>query len=356
MLVTLLLIVHFFINQLQQLINKKILYYTVGTLLICVFMFYAIRITYTADYDMYSAFYNWNYEDTDVLFRNINSFYREKQWGFHAVFITHVVAITALFTFFILKFNTNLFYIFTVFIILIFIPYINQIRYYLAFPSFLLAAFYLIYNRNLFLCMIFAVLGVMSHSAVLLLYTFFLFYYFMPEKYYAAVLKVFAAVLFVGSYVVSKTSLITYLEHFGGYLSSENQSSVVGGIFNILPTLALIIPLFIIDKNYKGDKKDRTYVFLKKLGFFSTILIPASIFIQILGQRYVFPFLVVWILFFLYLIKDQRFAVRTRYIIGSYLVVGIALYLQYGLAYIVFGKSFYVEELTETIDSIKNYR
>lgn len=356
MLVTLLLIIHFFINQVQLLIDKKILYYILGLVLISFFLFYATRITYTADYDMYSAFYNWNYEDTDVLFRNINSLYREKQWGFHAVFATHIVAITVLFSSFILKFNHNLFYIFTVFIILIFIPYINQIRYYVAFPSFLLAAYYLIYNRKLVFFVFFAVLGFMSHSAVVVLYTFFLFYYFMPEKYYAAVLKAGAAILFVGSYLVSKTSLITYLEHFGGYLSAENQSSILGGVFNILPTLALLLPLYIMDKNYKGNKKDLTYIFLKKVSFFTTILIPASIFIQIIGQRYVFPFLVVWIVFFLYLIKEKKFSLRIRYVIGSYFLVAIVLYLQYGLANIVFGKSFYIEEVTETIESINNYR
>lgn len=349
-------IFHFLVNQFQILVNKKVVYYFLGITVVVVFLYFATQITYTADYDMYYSFYDWSYDKTDFLFRNLIDIYRDNSWGFHSLYQTHIIAITLLFCFFISRFSSNFFYILLIFVALIFTPYINQIRYYFAFPCFLLASYYLLYNRKLILFFLFAVLGVLSHSAITLLYVYFLFYLFTPEKYYAPILKFGTVILFVLSYLISTTGLMEVFEHFGEYMKDENQSSVLGGVFNILPTLTLLIPLYILDRKYKGDRTDKMYIFLKKTSFFTVILIPASIFMQILGQRYVLPFLVVWLIFFLYLIRDQKFGTKTNYLIASYFVVLIALILQYTFAEMVFGESFYYEENKQTLESIINYR
>lgn len=346
---------HFFINQLQNLFNKKIVYYLWGFIFLLLFLYFTTKITYTADYEMYSNFYDWNYDDTDFLFRNLITFYQKNNWGFQALFATHVVAITVLFYLFITKLNANVFYVLSIFISLIFVPYINQIRYFLAFPFFLLASYYLFYSRNLFLFFFFALLSALSHSGVIVLYSYFLFYIFVPEKFRSIILKLSAAVLFLASYLIVNTSFYIYFDHFGEYLRNQNQSTILGGIFNILPTLAVVIPLFLLDKKYTGNRSDKTYLFLRRTSFFTVTFIPASIFMQIIAQRYVFPFLVVWIMFFLFLIKDKKTSIRNRYIIFSYLLLIFVLYLQYGFGDIFFGKSFYYNELKETIESIKNY-
>lgn len=355
LLLVIVFIVHFFINQLQNLFNKKLVYYSCGFIFLSLFLYFTTKITYTADYDMYSNFYDWNYDETDFLFRNLITFYHQRNWGFQALFATHVVAITLLFYLFIVKLNANAFYVLSIFIALIFIPYINQIRYFLAFPFFLLASYYFFYSRNLFLFFFFAVVGALSHSGIIVLYSYFLFYFFVPEKFRSIILKLSAAVLFLTSYLIFNTSFYIYFDHFGEYLRNENQSTILGGVFSILPTLAVIIPLFLLDKKYTGNRNDKTYLFLKRTSFFTVAFIPTSIFIQIVGQRYVFPFLVVWIIFFLFLIKDKKVSIKNRYIIFSYLLLVVVLYLQYGFGDIFFGKSFYYNELKETIESIKNY-
>lgn len=353
---TLFLIGHFFINQFQLLVNRKVVYYFFGFIAVAVFLYYATQITYTADYDMYNSLYDWEFEDTDILFRNMVLSFKANSWGFHALFATHLAAYTLLYYFFVLKFNPNAFYIVTMFIALMFVPYINQIRYFLAFAFFLFAAYYLLYNRKLILFALFAVLGFMSHSAIVVLYIYFLVYLFVPEKLYEKVLKFSTVILFVASYVVSKTAIVTYFEHFGGYMSDENQSSVLGGIFNILPVVAIVFPIYLLDRRYRGDRTNKTYIFLKKSTVFSVIMVPASIFIQIIGQRYVFPFLIIWIIFFLFLIKDRSYPTRVRYIIFSYILIALVLYLQYGLAYVIFGESFFVEELVKSIESIESLK
>jgi hypothetical protein len=355
LLLVIVFISHFFINQLQNLFNRKIIYQSCGIIFLSLFLYFTTKITYTADYDMYSNFYDWNYDETDFLFRNLITFYHKNNWGFHALFATHVVAITLLFYFFIVKLNANVFYILSIFIAVIFIPYINQIRYFLAFPFFLLASYYLFYSRNLFLFFLFGLLGALSHSGVIVLYSYFLFYLFVPERFHSIILKYTAAVLFLASYLLFNTSFYLYFDHFGEYLRNGNQSSILGGIFNVLPILATLVPLFLLDKKYTGNRQDKTYLFLKRTSFFTVAFIPASIFIQIIGQRYVFPFLVVWIMFFLFLLRDKKISIRNRYIIFSYLFLVFILYLQYRFGEIFFGKSFYYEELKETLKSIKNY-
>lgn len=353
---TLFLLGHFFVNQFQMLVNRKVVYFLFGIVAVLIFLFFATQITYTADYEMYKSLYDWEFEHTDILFRNMVLFFKANNYSFHALFVTHIIAYTILYYFFVLKFNPNTFFILIAFIVIIFIPYINQIRYFFAFAFFLYAAYYLLYNRKLILFAIFSVLGFLSHSAIIMLYIYFLLYLFLPKKHYANVLKVITIVLFVSSYVVSKTSIITYFEHFGGYMSVENQSSVMGGIFHILPIAALMLPLYLLDKGYRGDRSDKTYIFLKRTSFFSAALIPASIFIQIIGQRYVFPFLIIWLIFFFYLIKDNTHSKKVRYVILSYFIFAVVLYLQYGLPYLVFGESVFVEELVKSIESIESLK
>ena len=328
------------------------MYILFGVITICFFMYFAAQISYTADYELYRSFYTWEYDETDFIYRNAVLLFKDKQWGFQALYGSHIIAITLLFSFFILKFSKNLFYIFGFFVVLIFIPYINQIRFYLAFPCFLLASYYLLYKRNWILFGVFAVLGALSHSAVTVLYSYFFFYLFVPKKFYNIIFYSAISILFVASYILSSSDLYTYFEHFGEYMKTENQSTILGGIFNILPTITLIVPIYLLDRKYLGDRNDSTYRFLKTTSFFTAVLIPASIFMQIIGQRYVFPFLVVWIIFFLFLIKDKEPAIRNRYIAMSYVIFAFTLYLQYSLADIVFGESFYFEEFIQSIESI----
>lgn len=347
------LVLHLIVNQFLVFINRKSVYYFFSFLLITIFLYYATHITYTADYHMYDNFYKWEYDKTDILFQKAVIYFKDNYLQYHDLFVAHIFAITILYVLAISRLNKNIFYVFAFYLLLLFIPYINQIRYFMAFPSFLLATYYFIYRRNYILFVFFVILSGISHSAVLPLYSYFLFYYFIPEKYYKKILKFGTLILLLASYIISSSEVYTYFEHFGEYIKNENQSTFFGGLFNILPSLTIIIPLYFLDENYKGDRNNKTYIYLRKLSYFTCILLPAAVFIQILNQRYVYPFVVVWILFFLFLIKDKSFNARSRYVFLSYLILIVALYIQYGLADIVFGDSFYIDEFTKTINSIK---
>ena len=304
---------------------------------------------------MYESFYKWEYDGVDPLFHYAGLYFKDNDYGFQNLFSIHMLAISCLYCFFIVKLDKNLFYIFGVYVLILFIPYVNQIRYFLAFSSFLLATYYLIYNRKIPLFIFFAVLSVISHSAIIVLYTFFPFYYFVSEKYYKNLFMFTSVILFLISYIVSSSSLYLLLDHFGEYIKNENQSSILGGIFNTLPMLTILVPLYFLDKNYEGDRSNLKYQFLKKLSYFTVVLIPASIFIQIIGFRYVLPFVIVWLIFFLFLIQEKSLFVKTRYFFVSYLLIIVILFLQYHLSLMIFGESVLLNELEETINSIKNY-
>ncbi|WP_417431765.1 EpsG family protein [Halpernia sp.] len=332
------------------------LFYFLGIILGAICVYYMVQITYTADYPMYESYFKKEYENTDFIFYKSAYYFRHHNLTFQDLFGAHILVISALYLLFISKFNSNFFYIFGVYLLLSFIPYVNQIRFYLAFPCFLLAAYYLLLNRKVMWFCLFGVLGGLSHSAILPLYSFFLFYLFVPEKFYKNILIFGSIILFITSYIVSNTTLYAAFEHFGEYIKNENQSSFLGGVFSMLPTLVILIPLYLLDKKYLGNRNLPTYKFLKKLSFYTVLLIPASTFIQIIGYRYVFPFLVVWIMFFLYLIKDKPLKVKIRHFFISYLLIIVVLYLQYILPLEVLGESSYLEEINETIKSINIYR
>lgn len=346
---------HFIINQFQYLINKKVVFYFFGTILSSVLIYFLYRITYTADFSMYESFYKWEYDEVDPLFYYAALYFKDNNYGFQNLFSAHILIISFLYSIFIVKLDKNLFYIFGIYVLILFIPYVNQIRYFLAFSSFLLAAYYLIYNRKIPLFIFFTVLSVISHSAIIILFTFFPFYFFVSEKYYKNLFRYSSVILFVISYIVSSSSLYLLLDHFGEYIKNENQSSILGGIFNTLPMLTILIPLYFLDKNYKGDRSNLKYQFLKKLSYYTVVLIPASVFVQIIGFRYVLPFVIVWIMFFLFLIEEKSFFVKTRYFFISYILIIVILFLQYHLSLMLFGESVLLNELDETINSIKNY-
>ena len=351
---SLVLLMHFFINQIQYLFNRKIVFYLFGFILFAVIVYFLMQISYTADYAMYESFYKWEFEKTDFVFHQSALFFKKNNYGFQKLFSAHMLLISILYYLFILKFEKNIFYVFGAYILILFIPYVNQIRYFMAFPLFLLAAYYLLYKRKLPLFLIFAVLGFLSHSAIIVLYIIFPVYLYLPKRYYKSVMIYGSIILFIASYLVSTSSLHLLLDHFGEYIKNENQSSVLGGLFNTLPLMAMLIPLYLLDKKYKGDRTLPVYIFLKRMSFITTTLIPASIFIQIIGFRYVLPFVVVWIVFFLYLLKASPLKYKTLYLFTSYVIMLAVIFLQYSLANYVFGNSVLMKELYDTLESIKN--
>ena len=327
-----------------------------GLLLAAVFYF-TLGVEDTADKFMFEYFYYNDWDKIDPMFIYLSKLMNAYGYNYYAFYRVHIIVYTLSYFLLISRYTNNIFYVFLVFFVLYYVPYVNQIRYYMAFPFLLLSFHYFVYQRNLWLFALFTFLAVTSHSAIIVLYGFFPLYYFVQSKNFFRAALLSSGIAFLLVLVLFQMGLIQALEHFGAYAGKGMTSSVSGGIFNALPYFLYIGYLYLIDRRYRRRnpdyEDDKKYRYLSKLSFFTIVFIPASIFIQILGNRYVFPFLIIWVIFFLYLIrKESNTAKFFHFLIfaGVHIAAGYCIYI---LANVVLGESHYEEELIRSLKSVK---
>lgn len=350
---------HFFIGQLLEVFKSKFTYYFFNAILLIIVFYFTLGVTDTADNYMFKFFYENDWEKTDPMFILLMKVMNHFKYNYYDFYKVHIIIYTLSYYFFISRYTKNIFYVFLVFFVLYYVPYVNQIRYYLAFPFFLLSIHYFIQKRNLFLFILSTILAVTSHSAIILLYGFIPLYYFTTTRFYFKAIFMGSGFIFLVVLVLFQLGIAQEIEHFGDYFDKGMTSSVTGGMFNALPYFIYITYLWIIDKKYKKNnpdyETDKTYLFLSKFSFFSILFIPASFFVQVLGHRYVFPFIIVWIVFHLYTIRNEP--PRRKFLSfmiggGVHLLAGLSIYI---LSYYVLGNTFYQDELFKSMNSIEYF-
>lgn len=351
----LILFFHFFIGFVIDNSKTKFMAYFFGFISLMITLLLTWGIKYTADTEFYKVFYEIQWEDTDLMYFFLTKKFNQFGFSYFDLYKFYIVTYILLHYYLISRFNKNVFYIFLVYFILNYVQFVNQIRYYMAFPLFLLSLYFFIIEKKIILAIIFTMLAFISHSAIALLYVFVPMFYFLNTKSYFKTVFVISGIVFLIVLALYQFGLATYLEHFGEYFNSEMTSSFLGGLFNALPSVVYIIFLYILDKKYRMKyeyKNDKYYQFISKLSFFTVIFIPSSFFIQVLCHRYVFPFLIIWVIHILYIIRNFSQQKKMIYFFTVFLInifVGLLIYFMPSL---IINSSFYYDELSEIIKSI----
>lgn len=351
-----LFLIHFFVGQLIEITKNKFLGYSSNIILLAVVMYLTLGIQDTADMEMYEYFYDSDWEAIDPMFLALREIFTSMKLEFYSFYQFHLIVYTLTYFFLISRYTKNIFYVFLVFFILYYVPYVNQFRYYLAFPFYLLSVHYFIVNRKMIYFILFTFLSLTSHSAILLLYAFIPAYYYFSTKYYFRMLMIGAGLLFVLMAVLFQAGVLQQIEHFGEYFGKGMVSSFVGGVYNMIPYIIYLGYLAIIDRNFRlrngNADQDHIYVYLRKFSFFSIIFIPASIYIQVFGHRYVFPFIIIWMIYFLYMIKDLSPRMKFFKFFYISLIHLLVAFFFYVLPNYILGESHFEEELIRSLKSI----
>ncbi|RST27497.1 EpsG family protein [Chryseobacterium lacus] len=348
---------HFFIGLILEKLSKpKVFAHIVNFILLVSIFFFTLGVKDTADAPMFKWFYENDWTKVDPMFIFLSRIMNSFGYDYYAFYQLHVIIYTFAYYYFISRFTNNIFYVFLPFIILYYVPYVNQIRYYLAFPFFLLSIHYILHKKNLTLAVLCALFALLSHIGIILLYGFIPLYHFMSTKKFFKTVFVLSGVAFIVMMILFQLGIAQQIEHFGNYFNEEMTSSVAGGMFNALPYFIYIIYLWMIDKKYRNENpdfnEDKIYTLLSKLTFFTIIFIPASFFVQILGHRYVFPFIIIWMIFYLYLMRNKA---TKRKLINFFLMgvvhisVGICIYI---LPELLLGESNFEAELVLSLKSV----
>lgn len=348
-------LIHFFVGQLIEVLQSKVVAFFFAIILIILVYYFTLGLEYTADYKMYYYFFKDETEKTDYVFRQLTKLYKFNHLNFHDLFVTHIIVSVILYYIFIIKFNFNFYYIFLVYFVLDYVHYSNQIRYFLGFPIMLLA-FYNLYKTNIIRFLIFAALAVLSHSGLLVLLTFVPIYFFIKSKYYIRVMLFLSILCFIIVYLFFSLGLGADIKHFGEYFAKDGISSIGGGVFKASPYVFFMILILWQTRMYlKNNSKafeDKEFVFLYKLTFYTIIFIPASFFIQITGQRYVMPFVIVYVIYYLYMLRDQNIKYKvTKLLVFSIVCFFISLDI-YILPDYILKENLFVDELKLMLKSI----
>ncbi len=300
-------ILQFIFGQLIQNLNSKPLTLFFDVIAFGLVLLFSIGITYTADWQMYYWFYKIEFDETDYAFYWLSIYFTDHGYSYEDLFRFHIIVISVLNYILIKKFSFNYFYVIITYYVVNYVHAVNQIRYFMGFPLMLLGFHYLIRKNNWLVAIPLFVLSYLCHSALVVLLIFIPIYR-IPTKHYIKFIFFGALATTIVIYTVLKLKLGDALDHFGAYFGKEFNSSFMGGLFNALPYLIyytfLIIESNKLLKNNPHYYEDKNFQFLHKISFFPLVFVFASFFVQILGHRYVLPFVIFWNIYYLYLIKD----------------------------------------------------
>jgi len=313
---------------------KKVRTTKIISTFIGVLIFYGLlfNITDNSDWENYEVYFNGYNETTDFLFSYISDVFSNNGYDYIAVYKFHILIMGIGFIYFASRFSfSNVFAVISCYLLFQFVPLSNQIRYYVAFTFFLISIYSLIVTKNKISFAIFAILSVLSHSAILLMYPFLYFYYKKNQKNYILNFFIFSFV-FAGFFFAIYSYFLDSLSHFETYFEKESLSSLAGGVFSSF--IWALWSIYLIYKNKRIElnfldtvKKDVKYQFLYKLSLYSIIFYPMSLFLQIFRERYIMALFIVWVSFIFYSLNYEDSSHKRFSAISQFLVLIVITFL-----------------------------
>jgi hypothetical protein len=350
----------FYLSFIFQLIQELKLYKKIIFIfsLIAFYVFF-YGITDTADWEMYKDFFLYEEIEIDFLFRYLSLLTIALGYSFDELYQFHILIYGYFLVKFISRFTQNILLVLGFYVFVAYVPLANQIRYYLAL-SFFLNGLYLFYFNEKKKSYLFFILSLLSHSSMLILFSFLLIEKRFGFSEYIKKCLLLSLIIFVGYNFIVSFGLLDFLGKFKIYIvSDELVSSFAGGVFNELPFIITLTTLYfwlqkVIDK-MPQILEDKIFVFLYKLTFFSIIFVPISFNLQVLGHRYVQAFFIVWLCLFVYtvhFINYKKTTIECFIVLAIYMV--FLVYYSYFFSQVVIGnESGYYSEFIKSYNSIE---
>ncbi len=347
--------VHLFFGLLIENVKSRTTAFFLNLSLFVVIIYFTVGITYTADWFMYSWIYDKGDDNTDIVFFELSKIFNSLNLEYESLYIFHMLGSLIIYWFLISRYTRNYFYVFLLYILLDYVHFTNQIRYYLGLPILFTGFYYLVYKKKYIFSIFMIILSMLCHAGLATLVLFIPVYFFVPIRKFIKLSLVSSLVVALIVFLLMKGGLALVLDHYDAYFSSEYDSSLIGGIFNGLPYMVYYV--FILIETPKLIKKKNIvdhpmYELLFKLAFFSLLFLPASFFLQIIGHRYIMPFAIFWIIFYLYLIQDLPQKQKLFKMVFFGIIHFTAIFCIYILPDFVLPQNHFMEQVELTIQSI----
>ncbi len=348
-------VAHCFLGHLIEIYKLKPLSIVMSFILLALSLFFTLGLHYTADYDMYYFMFKTEYMETDILYQYLTSVFKENSLTFHDLHAFHILTATLLFYFIISRFSTNFFYVFLVYIVLDYVHFANQIRYFLGFPL-MIIALYSFVKKRYFFGIVLSIVASLSHSSLIVLITFLPLWYFVKKKYFLKVILILSGICLLIVFLLFSLGIGRQIDHFGEYFKQDGVSSFLGGALNGIPYIIMLTVLYFESRKYIKNKpecfKNPKFAFLYTITFYTILFVPASFFMQIAGHRYVMPFMIFYVIFYLFLIEDDSRKSKSLKMIFFSCICFILSLVIYILPESIFGVSHFQTELDYMLKSI----
>ena len=337
------------INKIDFYNNLNILRNLIFSLVI--FIIFFLRIRYSQDWDAYELMFD-QYVNTDIFSLWIAQLCRTLGFGFVSFYQIHLSLAFLLYYVLISRFNRNVFIIYLCLLLINYVQFANQLRYFISFPLFVYAS-YLLFCKNNKKAYILLLISPIIHIGILSLYIF-LPAYKIFQKFNTFKLVTYVLSGSVVFFLLLKYVMIYIPEKFWGYLEDDNISTLAGGVYNLIfPIVCIIIVIFSTYRwhSFFTEKQDKVYHFLRLMSYSPILFIIISIDVQVIAHRYIYPFLVVWILFVLYPLRYLSLHQKKLEIVKLICFMSVLLLLRYGLPILLFGSSVEIESAKEIFSS-----
>ena len=325
------------------------------SLLIFCLSFWGIK--YTDDWYGYLHFFNNPESSPDILFGLISYFFKYVGYTYVEVFQFHIFLIGIFYIKFISRFTSKTILITILLVLGSYLTIANMIRYHLAFSIFLVSGYSFFYSKKKIFAISLMILSVLAHKAILPLFAI-LFIYKRISTYSS--LQLHKYTLTVGISILIIFNILTHIltGHFQSYLGKTWESSMIGGIYNLVPILLMYLLVCLKHSYYKKKSpkiyEDKKYKFLFVISTFSFVFVFISLQIQIFAHRYIYFFFIVWLIYFIYPLNFLNRTKNKISIIFQTIFVSLLFFIwNYIMPILVLGNR---ETYIKIIETISSYR
>lgn len=328
-----------------------------GIISLCIFCFLLLGIRYTDDWYGYDYFFENPEASPDLLFKYLAFYFGAIDLEYFKLFQFHILIIGICFSFFISRFSRFPIVILLSYLLISFVPLVNQIRYFLAFGLFLVAVYYYIILKKKIRFLFLLIIAALSHSAITPLFIIFFIFNRLQNNSVKKLSKVFilSAIIII---VIYKLLMSTISGHFSAYVQGDLLSSFSGGFYLTLPILIIYVFIFTYYKNVCNRipalLTDFKFKFLFIFSSYTSPLLLIGFTSQVVVHRYISVFTIVWLVYILYPLSFQK---TNKYFIlisfFSFLLYMLALI--YLVPFLVLGDNEFIIKSILTIESIDSF-
>ena len=328
-----------------------------GILALWIFCFLLLGIRYTDDWYGYDYFFENPEVAPDLLFKYLAFYFGAIDLEYFKLFQFHILIIGICYSFFISRFSSFPIIILLSFLLISFVPLVNQIRYFLAFGLFVVAVYYYLILKKKIRFLLLLLIAALSHLAITPLFIIFFIFNRLQNNCVKKLSKVFmfSAIIIA---VIYKLVMSTISGQFSAYVEADALSTFSGGCYLTVPILIIYVFIFTyyrnICKRIPTLLNDFKFKVLFILSIYTSPLLLIGFTSQIIVHRYISVFTIVWLIYFLYPLsfhkKNKHFILISFFSFLFYMLAIIYL-----VPFLVLGDNEYIIKSILTIESIDSF-